>query len=391
VRIALPAEARLTLLFGRRDLDAAQCSDANHLLGNSLDWGLLLALCDRHGLAPLFERHLSSLHAQSVPLKVRAALWARAASVARRNKEMSEELAAVAALLETNGIAIIPYKGPTLALAAYGDVSLREFGDLDLLVKPEEALRAKAVLAGRGYRMVQELSAAQEQALVSSTLLYELPLVDAARGFMVELHWREDPDVSVLPLGDDRWWRTLKTVEIASSLVVSLSNTELLLALCLHGTKHFWSSLGWLVDIAELMRRDGGLDTTWIRAQAHVHGCERRVGLGLRLAEDLLDAPVPAGLAPLAEDLTVKQVAEQLSQAFFHDYSAPRISAAMSMNLRLRDHIRQRVVYAWKATVTPGWGEWVQWRLPRSLFFLYWALRPLRLVRKYWGRPWQLP
>jgi hypothetical protein len=24
---------------------------------------------------------------------------------------------------------------------------------------------------------------------------------------MVELHWREDPDVSVLPLADHRWWR----------------------------------------------------------------------------------------------------------------------------------------------------------------------------------------
>ena len=57
----------------------------------------------------------------------------------------------------------------------------------------------------------------------------------------------------------------------------------------------------------------------------------------------------------------------------------------MRLNLRLRDDMRQRVAYAWKAAVTPGWGEWLQWRLPRRLFFLYWALRPLRLARKYWG------
>jgi hypothetical protein len=88
--------------------------------------------------------------------------------------------------------------------------------------------------------------------------------------------------------------------------VRSLSNTQLLLALCLHGTKHFWSSLGWLVDLAELMRRDTGIDSQWVRVQARANGCERRVGLGLRMAKDLLDAPVPDLLAPLTGDATVR-------------------------------------------------------------------------------------
>ena len=39
--------------------------------------------------------------------------------------------------------------------------------------------------------------------------------------------------------------------------VPALPDRELLLILCLHGTKHFWSSLGWLVDVAELIRREG--------------------------------------------------------------------------------------------------------------------------------------
>ncbi|HEX3062069.1 MAG TPA: nucleotidyltransferase family protein [Usitatibacter sp.] len=379
------AEARLALLFARRDLDDGQRDQAQRLIDSTLDWRLLLALCERHGLAPLFERHLSSLDAQGMPLKARAALWARAQSVARRNREMADELAAVVALLDANGVASIPYKGPTLALAAYGDLGLREFGDLDLLVRAADVLRAKTLLAQRGYAMPQQLTREQEEALIASSLLYELPLVDPARGVMVELHWREDPDVSVLPLADHRWWRSLACTEVSGRSVRSLSNTQLLLALCLHGTKHFWSSLGWLVDIAELMRRDTGIDSQWVRVQARANGCERRVGLGLRMAKDLLDAPVPDLLAPLTGDATVRDVARRIEESLFTEFSAPPIATALRLNLSLRDHARQRISFAWRLAVTPGWGEWLRWRLPRGLFFLYWLLRPLRLARKYWS------
>jgi hypothetical protein len=66
---------------------------------------------------------------------------------------MADELAAVVALLDANGVASIPYKGPRSRSRPMGDLGLREFGDLDLLVRAADVLRAKTLLAQRGYAM----------------------------------------------------------------------------------------------------------------------------------------------------------------------------------------------------------------------------------------------
>jgi hypothetical protein len=376
-------EARLTLLMATTAVSEERRTEIREIVSHALDWEHLMWLAERHGLAPLFERHLNAVAPERVPKSILARLWARAEARSRRNAAMAAELCAIVRLLDEEGIHSVPYKGPTLALLAYGDLALREFGDLDLLVRARDVRRAREALEQRGYSMRQPLTAEQEGALVASSLLYELPLVDTARRQMVELHWREDPDVAVLPLGDDAWWQSLATIEIAGRNVNALSNAELLLALCLHGTKHFWSSLGWLVDVAELLRCDPDLDAPWIREASRSHGCERRVGVGLRLAADVLGAPVPPALMPLIEDGVVRDVAALIAEGLFMEYKAPTIVEALRLNLRLRDSTRQRIAYAWKTAMTPGWGEWLEWRLPRRLFFLYRLLRPLRLLRKY--------
>src|SRR5205085_1153465 len=49
-------------------------------------------------------------------------------------------------------IQAIPFKGPTLAATAYGDLSLRQAGDLDLLVHRSDIVRAADLLEALGHR-----------------------------------------------------------------------------------------------------------------------------------------------------------------------------------------------------------------------------------------------
>ncbi len=60
-----------------------------------------------------------------------------------RNEFLAQELVKVNQLLEENGIEVLNWKGPTLAIQAYGDLSLRQFKDLDTFVRHEDLEKAK--------------------------------------------------------------------------------------------------------------------------------------------------------------------------------------------------------------------------------------------------------
>jgi hypothetical protein len=60
-----------------------------------------------------------------------------------RNEFLAKELVKVNQLLEENGIEVLNWKGPTLAIQAYGDLALRQFRDLDTFVKHEDLEKVK--------------------------------------------------------------------------------------------------------------------------------------------------------------------------------------------------------------------------------------------------------
>ena len=108
-----------------------------------------------------------------------------------RNLLLITELCRVLEEFEEHGIAAIPYKGPALALQVYGDLKLRSFVDLDLLVRPGDATRAGALLIARGYRPHLDLSPAQESLLSRSEC--DRVYLREGRNIVLELHWAVAP------------------------------------------------------------------------------------------------------------------------------------------------------------------------------------------------------
>jgi hypothetical protein len=375
--------ARIVLLCARVRLAPAQRDELSLLLSGPVDWDELCSLTDRHGLAPILCGHLEA-HAAIVPRDVLVSLWSRRGQVARRNGSMARELADVLGLLEQNGIPALPYKGPTLALVAYGDLGLREFGDLDILVRPSDARRAKEALENRGYVPQFCLAPQLEESLVRSRRHYEWPLAERARGMLVELHWRADPDHAVFELEDANWWDGLPSVDLPGRRVRVLGAEDLLLVLCLHGSKHFWFSLGWLVDVAELVRTSEDLNWDRFLARATQRRCAKKVALGLLLAERWLQAPLPPGVRDFVAQCEMQQIANWIGRGLLQR-SAPQLGVLEWERHRLATHdsMLRGIGHFARALFTPGLGEWLRWPLPRALHFLYWPLRLGRLAAKY--------
>src|SRR5262249_1183254 len=145
-------------------------------------------------------------------------------------------------LFEAHGIPAIPFKGPTLAVIAYGDLALRQFADLDILIRKKDLPRAKEVLFAHGYQ--HKLTAAQETARYDSRFHRELMRSDD-RG-MVELHWALTGKHSPFPFDFERLQARLIPVVCGGVTFQSFPPEELLLFLCVHGARHQWERLMWL-------------------------------------------------------------------------------------------------------------------------------------------------
>src|SRR5271163_2569862 len=122
------------------------------LLEIGVDWNIVAAMAERHKITPLLYRRLSRVAPDLLVRPELAPIVQKFMGIVGRNLYLTKELLSLLDLLKQNGIPAISFKGPLLAVDAFGDVALREFGDLDLLLRPAHMREAKRLLELRGYR-----------------------------------------------------------------------------------------------------------------------------------------------------------------------------------------------------------------------------------------------
>ena len=372
-----PAEHELLLACARLHLSPAEGTRARRLAA-SADWDEVLALAETHRLIPFLHRHLREA---PIPPSAAAELRARHRAGVHRSLLLAAELRRMLEALEAEGIPALAYKGPALAMQAYGDLSLRTFVDLDVLVRPRDVPRAAAVLAGEGYAPALAMSPRQERHF--RRLDGDYPLVHAETGTLVELHARVSSVRFCMPVETEALVDRAVPVPIGAAEVRTLGDDDLLLVLCIHGAKHRWKRLEWVAAVAELLRAGrGDLDAVFARA-AEVRA-RRTVLLGLEVARRLLDAPVPESVALEAiDDGGVADLADEAVERIFAggpEEEGAETPANLIFNFRARDGAMDRARYAWRWAFAPTPKDWGWAHLPDALFPLYRVVRPVRLL-----------
>src|SRR5438067_2363962 len=103
----------------------------------------LLACCAQLRLAPYaaerLRAHVADAARDVAPPSLLDPLRARAREIAARNLYATGELHRLLDVLADAGIAAMPWKGPALAAQLYGNLALRPFLDLDVLVRRRDA------------------------------------------------------------------------------------------------------------------------------------------------------------------------------------------------------------------------------------------------------------
>lgn len=148
---AVAPEFEIICLAARVKFDAAQAERIQVLARAGVDWSAFLAALERHYVAPLVYRNLASIKDSKVPAKTLDTMRVRSLITAWKSLQFATELTRISNCLEANAIQVIHYKGAVAAQQYYGSVTLRNFLDLDFLVRRDDLLALIKVLEGEGY------------------------------------------------------------------------------------------------------------------------------------------------------------------------------------------------------------------------------------------------
>jgi hypothetical protein len=347
---------------------------------SGIDWSELYRLAEHHGLLPLVARNLIA-HAPGLPPEIEQSLRSAFDANARRNLWFASELVRIADHFEKRQLRAIPYKGPVLAESAYGDVALRNFGDLDFLISPADFERAKQAVVELKYWPSKAFSPAVERFWLRNG--YERAFDGAAGKYLVELQWRPLPRFYGVDLPVEELLARSSRTALGGHDMASLSAEDSLLVLCLHAAKHLWMRLIWICDIAETLRTQV-VDWEVVCARARTLGIVRMLGVSFWLVQRLFGVELPGPAQEIADgDSRVRDLGEafaaRLARSATYDFESTEYFRWI---LKLRERHRDRVRYLWRLTWTPGEGDIAAVRLPEALFPLYRVVRAVRLMRK---------
>lgn len=376
------SENELLLLCARMRACGESADRIRALAAGELDWDYLFLLAKRHAVLPLLHRQLNASVGERLPPAFRKKLSAKFSENTARNILLAGELTDIVKLFETEGIPALAYKGPALAVLAYGNISLRRFIDLDVIVRKRDVRRAGGLLHNLGFEPAGDLSQSQEEILLRSQ--HNLAFTRDGGKLIVEVHWEvASQQFASVSVGECVWERAV-TVALNGGEVKSLSPEDLLLALCVHGTKHMWERLGWVCDVAELVNSHPQLDWPYVLQRAQDAHVERMLHLGLRLAGGLLAASLPESLRRRTlSDESAAHLASIVAAKMFdgEEYEPAGLIESVTFNLRARRRLREKLQY-FRFIFRPTDGDLKAHPLPHNLTFVYYLLRPFRLLRK---------
>jgi hypothetical protein len=380
-------EIELLLCCARTFMDDERAKRIRALIQDKLDWEYLIRMAHRHGLMPLLHQQLNTICPELVPESHSRTLRDQFNRNTARNLCLTDELCKVLKLFEAHDIPTVPYKGPALAVSVYGNLSLRQFGDLDILVHQQDVFRAGEILESQNYRPQFQLSNVQKEAYLGSKNDY--PLLSNDANIFIEIHWNFIPAYLSLSLDTERLWKRLGSISLNGMKVSTFSPEDLLLILCVHSTKHMWQRLSWISDIAELINRYKELDWEIILQEAEISGTRRMLFLGLFLANRALGVELPANLIQLVhDDPSIISLGLQAEGKWFEEIvQEPHILELTRFYFKSIESASDRIRYCLSMVLTPVPGDWSYINLPDRLYMFYYLIRPYRLVIKYLLRP----
>ncbi len=379
----MSVEWDILLLCSRISLNDSELECLQDLSRLDVDWQALLDMAAFHRTFPLVYRQIKKHCTLCLPQQLLDSAKSHFRCQGIENLTMASVLLKVLAALEESGVHAVPFKGPVFTKSIFGDLSLRNFCDLDILISVEDLPSAVAIIQKEGFIPLFPLTNNQLKELAKTD--NEYPLYEPVKRITIDLQWELVGGYSPQPFYLNALAPHLRSFNFLGKTITVFGKEDLLVYLCIHGNQHAWEQLDQVCCVAETIRTSQDLDWKLVWSRAEELRVNRMIRIGLLLASTLLTSELPADVtSTIRLDRQAVVLAEGLEGKLAQSFST-EVKGLVS---------RRFVLYHWKSLDSPWqvlrYGchiffvptryDWQKLPLPAWMSPLHYIYRPLRLV-----------
>ena len=339
-----------------------------------------ICLAKAHGVLGHFTAALAGISGFQIPSSFLDSLRVHQRAHLLSNLAMTAELFRVLELFRQSEIECVVVKGPVLSLRAYGEPAVRQYADLDLLLRQKDIPRAAEILVAADYN-----SRISPEVIRSGKIPGEYRFGAQDTEIILELHTERTLRYFPLPLPIEEYFQSKTSLSLDGRPVPALSAEHEFVLISVHSATHFWERLMWICDVAAMVHNRPELDWNLIRRSATEAGAERMVRVALLLAERSLGVPIPKDMKnEVQRDSAclrlVRQIATWLPYAGF---AAPSILPRMFFRFAIRGNAIAGLGYLGRLSLSTTEEDWSSERTAPRLRWAEILRRPFRLAKKY--------
>jgi hypothetical protein len=352
----------------------------NALLAQTPKWRELIALAEEHGVISQLDIAMRSVLQGSIPEEIAVSLRQRHRTQLLFTLSMTAELFRLLEEFRSVGAEAIVVKGPVLSMRAYGDPGLRQYVDLDFLIRARDLLSATRALNESGYE-----GDVPVEAMEAGKIPGEYLFMRRGSRLLVELHTEHTFRYFPRPLPIEDYFARRTEVALDGHQVPALSAEDEFVLICIHGAKHFWERLMWVADVAAMAGGATKLDWDIVARSAQAVGAKRMVSVALRLVQDLLHFQIPGEIRNTVErDAVAARICERIKVWLpYAGFAPPSLLQRALFRMKMPEGVIAGPAYLLRLSLSPTEEDWIEGAETKRSWFWDAMQRPFRLLKKY--------
>lgn len=376
-------ELKLLLLCLEDNLYGSKENEIIKLCSEGIDWNKFQRLAIRHKIIQLIYVVLKNKYAAYIPESFLKEMKKTFLLNSSHNLYFTAVIHKIIEYFNEDNIECVPLKGPVLSEQLYGDISLRIFSDLDILVPEKKAFQAFNLLISKGFTPELNLNKKQFEAYMNSEDHMILTL--GKKKLIIELHWELSDRYLSKPFTFEQIKHQLCQYDFNGKKILIFSHEDLLVYLCLHGSKHIWENFELIYLVVNLLKSD--LDWEKVLLLARTTYCYKKLLLGLSLCSQFFSCNLPDKIQSLiTAEPEIKKLDQYVTSLLLNpienhiwDISKSKFTKYQFASL---DRFQDKIRYFFFIVLFPTNNDWAANAIPDKYSFLYYFTRPVRLFYK---------
>jgi len=294
---------------------------------------------------------------------------------------MTAELIKVMKLLTENGIEAISYKGPLLSQLIHKNITFRQYCDLDILVDENDLDKAINILSQNSFNTdeTEYKNIMQNKSVFHDISLYK-------NSIHVELHWRLFSDEFRTDLKKVNIKENLSQVTISNYTFNSFENEILIVYLAIHGAKHQWERIEWLLDIVKIFQNHT-IDWQRLLEITATSKTKKILFSTLYLCQNILDLELPIEIQKYLDDKKILKLSKEIEKDFYANFSGSLLQKVQTKTISKKQYDMLEG-YTNKSSflislLKPTELDFKTIELPKHLYFFYYFIRPFNILQRW--------